>query len=163
MLKVVHLIKQDPRKGVVTGVLVLTLVVLRLYLNVWLQEYSGDNSKLELSESGFYWINLGMDMAIWLTFYLISACLVGSFGVFLFRLIQNIRSAIKFGILFGASVLLFLICWAFSTSDVTSMDPMLGFTPGALKLLGGMVSYTITLIALGLIGAAGSSVIKVVR
>ena len=167
MKKLIQLVKDDPRKGVVTGVLVLTLIVLRLFLGVWLDDFSPKSVEdLDLSENGAYWTNLLMDLALWLTFYLISACLVGSFGVFIFRLIQDMKSAVKFGILSGSAVFLFILCWMFSTGDVESMAGGLDFTKGTwgtLKLTGGLVSYTLTLIVLGLIGAAGSSVIKLAK
>lgn len=160
MKKLNELLK-DPRKAIVLGGLLLAMLLLKVVFNLDSIDITAE--ELEISDGGAWWVNMLINLALFMTYFLVGVCLAGSFGIFVYRLIQNTKSAVKFGILFGSAMTLFLICWIASTSDVNTMDPGLEFTPGSLKFLGGMVSYTMTLIVLGLVGAAGSSIIKVVK
>lgn len=162
MIKLFHLLVKDPRKTAVFGGLLISMLILKLVFNLDAIDYTAE--ELEVSDGAAWWVNWFIDLALFLTYFLIGLCLAGTFvGLFIYRMILNQAKAIKFGILIGAASILFLICWMSSTSDLTTMDPKLDFTEGSLKFLGGMVSYTVTLTIIGILGATGSSIFKLIK
>lgn len=160
-MKKLNQLLKDPRKAIVLAGLVLAMLILKVVLDLDAVDFTA--ADLDMTDGAAYWVNFLVDFSLFITYFLIGTCLAGSFSLFVYRMIQNSKKAIRFGILLAVATIVFVICYATATSDVSTMNPKLEFTPGLLKLIGGLVSYTLTLIVIGLVGAVVSSVVKIAK
>lgn len=145
-------------KIIVAGILVLLLIFFKMV--VQLDDYTIVDEKTGEVNTTVNWI---ISTLLFITYFLIITCLVGSFVLFVYRISQNVPALIRFAILIGVVIIVFGICYIMSPSDLTTVSSKLAFTESSLKLTGGLVNFTATLIIGGFLIAIGSEIYKVVK
>ena len=134
--------------------LILAIVVAVIYiLGFWV--FPIDASDLMRDDL----VNIHLGLAKYLVYALIILCV----GFYIYKVIQNPKSGLKFGIGIGLLLLLFMIAYSGASSNITENTTGVPVEANDYKMVGGMITTTIYLIAIGVLALAGFTVKQIIQ
>jgi hypothetical protein len=101
-----------------------------------------------------------VDLGLYLTKGLLYLLGLTIASLFVYNLIISPKLLIKTGIVLMVVIVIFLISYFLATDDVSTVKAGLDYTKRSLKIVGGLVGMTWTLIVLAGIGALTSELLK---
>lgn len=106
-------------------------------------------------------VNVHLGLSKYLVYLLTLLCL----GFFVYKVIEEPKKAIKLGVSIGVLGFLFLFNYLKSSADISEVANLNGITilPNEYQFLGGLISTTIGLIAIGVLVLAGFTIKKMIQ
>ncbi len=87
-----------------------------------------------------------VEFCLYVLYTLLFTGTVGAIALSIYRMMFNKASFAKFLMMFGAVIVLFLVCYFSSTSDLATMPHSKFTSPGQLQFAGGIAVFTYVLL-----------------